>query len=322
MLKGAAHGETQVVFQSLALDILRDVGRPMKSTEFIEEFRKRGHPLGGNEVRTAWNRLWEGRKNGVLSYVPKLGYWIAGEPLSKEAEKRALIAAKQTRRRKRDGPSLVALGRGKPKGPPSALTAEQVAAAEKMLLAGQSLTEVAAFFGVAIRTLALRLPGGGLGGLKAKYPNVVIPKRPYVYRPPKPGHRPLGRPRTITDEQDKQIADVRAEGLSMQKIADALGLKRSTVYASLARQEREADRKKEDDAVEAWVRCACYLIPVRPPVFRPAGDHNRPPSTNAPSRHRSVPANRRKEGLPRAAAAQITIIVAAPAVAETPRHTH
>ncbi len=248
MLKGAAHGETQVVFQSLALDILRDVGRPMKSTEFIEEFRKRGHPLGGNEVRTAWNRLWEGRKNGVLSYVPKLGYWIAGEPLSKEAEKRALIAAKQTRRRKRDGPSLVALGRGKPKGPPSALTAEQVAAAEKMLLAGQSLTEVAAFFGVAIRTLALRLPGGGLGGLKAKYPNVVIPKRPYVYRPPKPGHRPLGRPRTITDEQDKQIADLRAEGLSMQKIADALGLKRSTVYASLARQEREADRKKEDDA--------------------------------------------------------------------------
>jgi DNA invertase Pin-like site-specific DNA recombinase len=180
--------------------------------------------------------------------MPKLGYWIAGEPLTKEAEERALIAAKNTRRRNKGVKSLVALGKGKPKGPPSALSAEQVAAAERMLLAGQSLTEVAAFFGVAIRTLALRLPGGGLGGLKAKHPDVVIPKRPYVYRPPRPGHKPLGRPRTITEEQDKQIADLRAEGLSMQKIADALGLKRSTVYASISRQERDSDRKKEDDA--------------------------------------------------------------------------
>ena len=52
-IEGHAHGQTQEVFQALALDILRDVGRPMKSTEFIEEFRKRGQPLGGNEVRTA-----------------------------------------------------------------------------------------------------------------------------------------------------------------------------------------------------------------------------------------------------------------------------
>lgn len=245
MLKGVAHGETQAVFQSLALDILRDVGRPMKSTEFIEEFRKRGLPLGGNEVRTAWNRLWEARTNGVLIHMPKLGYWIAGEPLTKEAEERALIAGKEARRRNKGVRSLVTLRKGKPKGPPSALTAGQVAAAEKMLLAGQTLTEVAAFFGVAIRTLALRLPGGGLGGLKANYPDVAVPKRPYVYRPPRPGHKPLGRPRTVTDEQDKQIADLRAEGLSMQKIADALGLKRSTVYASLSRQERDTDRKEE-----------------------------------------------------------------------------
>ena len=77
-LRGRAHGQTQAVFEALALDILRDVGRPMKSAEFIEEFRKRGQPLGGNEVRTAWNRLWQARKTGVLTHDGKLGYWIAG----------------------------------------------------------------------------------------------------------------------------------------------------------------------------------------------------------------------------------------------------
>jgi len=239
MLRGAAHGEMQVVFQSLALDILRDVGRPIKSTEFIEEFRKRGQALGGNEVRTAWNRLWEARKNGVLTYAPKLGYWIAGEPLSKEAEELALIAAKQTRRRKKDGPSLAALGKGKPKGPPSALTAEQVAAAEKMLLAGRSLTEAAAFFGVAIRTLALRLPGGGLAGLKAKYPDVVIPKRPYVRRPPRPGHKPTGRPPKLNSEQAQRVMELRDEGKRVLEIAEIMGVGRATIYKIL---------NKEDDA--------------------------------------------------------------------------
>jgi hypothetical protein len=238
-LRGAAHGQTQAVFQSLALAILRDVGRPMKSGEFVEEFAKRGHPLGGNEVRTAWNRLWEARANGMLTHDPKLGYWIAGEPLSKAAEERALIAAKQMRRRKRDGPSLVTLGKGKPKGPPRALNADQVATAERLLLEGQTLKEVAGLYGVAIRTLALALPEGkGIAGLKAKYPDVVIPTRPHIYRPLRPGHRPLGRPRILTGEQDRQIAELRSQGKSINQIAGELGLKRSSINSSLQRAKK------------------------------------------------------------------------------------
>jgi hypothetical protein len=220
MLRGAAHGEMQTVFQSLALDILRDVGRPMKSTEFIEQFRKRGYPLGGNEVRTAWNRLWEARTNGALTHMPKLGYWIAGEPLTKEAEERALITAQQTRWRKRDGPSLVTLGKGKPKGPPRALNAEQLAAAERLLLAGQTLKEVAALYGIAIRTL-------------------VIPKRPYVRRPPRPGYKPTGRPPKLNAEQSQRVRELRDEGKRVIEIAEIMGVGRATIYKIL---------NKDDDA--------------------------------------------------------------------------
>ena len=60
----------------------------MRSPELIEEFRTRGHALPGNEIRTAWNRLWEAKSRGVLVSLPKLGYWIAGEPLSEEAKDR------------------------------------------------------------------------------------------------------------------------------------------------------------------------------------------------------------------------------------------
>jgi hypothetical protein len=40
----------EVVFEVLALDILRDVGRPMRSSEFVEEFRKREQPLAAMKL--------------------------------------------------------------------------------------------------------------------------------------------------------------------------------------------------------------------------------------------------------------------------------
>jgi DNA-binding NarL/FixJ family response regulator len=52
-------------------------------------------------------------------------------------------------------------------------------------------------------------------------------------------HKPLGRPKSLTDEQDRQIAELRSQGLSLQKIADALGLKRSSVYSSWLRAEKK-----------------------------------------------------------------------------------
>jgi hypothetical protein len=108
-----------------------------------------------------------------------------------------------------------------------------VAAAERMLLAGRTLTEAAAFFGVAIRTLALRLPGGGLAGLKAKYPDVVIPKRSYAGRPRREGTKPLGRPPKFTPEQAERIQELRAEGKRVLEIAEIMGVGRATIYKIL-----------------------------------------------------------------------------------------
>lgn len=230
----AGKGKAQDVFESLVIGVLRDVGRPMKSPELIEEFRKRGHPVPGNEIRTAWNRLWEAKSRGVLTSDPKLGYWIAGEPLSDEAKEQALIASK----RRRSGVSAtIEAARGKKKGPPQVWGSEEIAAAERMLLAGKSRVEVAAALG-GVSQGTIRKYIGSLEALKAKYPDVVIPTRPHVYRPPRLGHKPLGRPRSVTAEQEQQITVLRAQGKSINDIADIMGIKRSTVYASLNREKK------------------------------------------------------------------------------------
>ena len=212
----------------LRLDILRDVGRPMKSGEFVEEFRKRGQPLGGNEVRTASNRLWQARKAGLLTHDVKLGYWITGEPLSDEAKERAHEAAKRKPRR---GPSMVTLAKGKRKGPPAALSPGQVAEAEQLLLSGKSRKEVCDLFGgIALATLAHYV--GRTDEFLARHPGVVIPKRPYR---PRPGFKPRGRTLTLTPEQDHEIAKLRTEGVSINAIGEKMGIKRSSVYAALKR---------------------------------------------------------------------------------------
>jgi len=230
-LKGHAHGQTQAVFDALALDILRDVKRPMKSTEFIEEFRNRGQPLGGNEVRTAWNRLWQAKKAGLLTYEPKLGYWIPGEPITAEMERSAIEAAQRTRGK---APSLRGT-RGKPKGPPRALTPEQVEEAERLLLSGKSRKEVCELFGgISMATLAGYV--GRTDDFLAKHPGVVIPKRPYVPRPYRPGEKPRGKPPLIlTAEQETQLRELRDQGKTVREILEITGLKRGTVYKALDR---------------------------------------------------------------------------------------
>lgn len=80
VLSQAGHGQTQPVFERLAIDVIRHAGRPLQSTEIVEAFRVRGHPIGGNEIRTAWNRLWLAKDRGVLVNFPRLGYWPAEDP--------------------------------------------------------------------------------------------------------------------------------------------------------------------------------------------------------------------------------------------------
>jgi len=222
-LKGHAHGQTQEVFQALALDILRDVGRPMKSTEFIDEFRKRGQPLGGNEVRTAWNRLWQAKKVGFLTYEVKLGYWIPGEPITEEMRQDAIAAAKRTWGK---SPSIRDT-KGKPKGPPSALTPEQAKEAERLLLSGKSRTEVCELYGgISMATLAKYV--GRTADFIARHPEFVPPKPPY--RPRRPGQKRGGRPRTWTGDQERQVLEMRAEGKSVREIIEATGVKRTSIY--------------------------------------------------------------------------------------------
>lgn len=229
-LKGHAHGQVQAVFQALALDILRDVGRPMKSTEFIEEFRKRGQPLGGNEVRTAWNRLWQAKKAGLLTYDVKLGYWIPGEALTEEMKWSAVAAAKRNRGK---APSLRDT-KGKRKGPPNALTPEQVKEAERLLLSGKTRREVCELYGgISMATLANYV--GRTEDFLAKHPGVVIPKPTPRPRNWKPGWKPPGRPRALTPEQDREIADMRARGKSIEEISEIMGVKRTAVYAAIKR---------------------------------------------------------------------------------------
>jgi hypothetical protein len=207
ILKSAEFGRTQGMFEELALGVLRSVDRPMKSGELIEEFRKRGHPIPGNAVRTAWNRLWTARKNGVLISCPRLGYWLPDKPLSEEAKQQAVLA--QRGRPRRRGPSLRVLSRGKRKGPPPALTPRDVQRAEKLLLAGKTRVEVAVILGgISLNTLRKYIPGG-ITGLQAKYPNVVIPKRPHVSSPRRPGAERLGRPPALTVDQAREIAEMR-----------------------------------------------------------------------------------------------------------------
>jgi Helix-turn-helix domain of resolvase len=222
-----AWGRAQSIFEKFAVAALRDVGRPMKSGELIEEFQKRGHPIKGNAVRTAWNRLWIARKKGVLTNDPKLGYWIAGEPLSEEAKQRA---ASEPRRKSLLPPDR---NKGKRKGIAPILTPEQIEAGEKMLLAGKTRIEVAAALG-GVSQATIRNYFGSTAALQAKYPDVVIPKRPYVSRPRRPGSKSPGRPpKVLTLEQARMIAELRGEGKSIREIVEAVGVSRSAVYGSL-----------------------------------------------------------------------------------------
>lgn len=221
-----ASGQAQAIFENLAISVLRDAGRPMKSGEIVDEFRNRGHPIKGNEVRTAWNRLWLARKNGLLSNIPNLGYWIAGETLTEEARQRAAAAP-------RHRSSLPAdRNKGKRKGPAPALTLEQLRAGEKLLLDGKSRHEVAAVLG-GVSQWTIRKYFGTDEEFKAKHPDVVIPKRPYVARPRRPGTKPLGRPPKLTLEQARQVVEMRGEGKTIEQIATTMGVSRGAVYGSL-----------------------------------------------------------------------------------------
>ena len=135
------HGQAQPVFESYVRSVLRDVRRPLRSPEIIEEFRKRGHPIGGNETRTAWNRLWNAQNNGVLIQVPKYGYWLADEPVPPLPDK------PQKHVRRGWGNSIKDTWAGRPPGPKKLLNEAQVKLAQEWRAAGKSLAQIGIDFG-------------------------------------------------------------------------------------------------------------------------------------------------------------------------------
>lgn len=241
-LRTASFKDAQLVFENLALQVLREVGRPMKSPEIVQEFKNRGFPLAGNEIRTAWNRLWTARAKGLLTNEPGLGYWIAGEPLSDEARERAAIASKN--RPKSGVSAIIKAARGTKKGRDPVWGPEQIATAERMLLEGKSRAEVAAALGgVSQATIHTYIPGG-IKGLQERNPDVVIPKQSYR---PRPGFKPKGRRRVLMPEQEREVARLRAEGKSIQELCEMTKLSRTAIYIAIKRAEMAIAREKSEE---------------------------------------------------------------------------
>jgi hypothetical protein len=140
LLGHAGRGQTQPMFEQYVREILREVGRPMQSSEIIKAFRDRGHPLGGNETRTAWNRLWIAKGRGVLQNIPNYGYWLADEQVPASV----LSAPPPKRKPNPKGKSLRDSWVGKPKGRKRALSDGQIKTLEEWLTEGKKTqTEMA-----------------------------------------------------------------------------------------------------------------------------------------------------------------------------------
>lgn len=156
ILGRAGHGQTQPTFEHMVRAMLQDVGRPMQSSEIVEEFAKRGQPIAGNATRTAWNRLWQAAKNGALVNVPKYGYWLADEPVPP-----AVLAAPPPKRGKGiPGKTTRRSWTGKPHGRQRALSDAEVARAERLIMDGMSFAQAAEEVGVTKMTLHNYFRGG------------------------------------------------------------------------------------------------------------------------------------------------------------------
>lgn len=150
----AGLGLTQDVFESFLVTVLRDLGRPLQSGEVVDEFKKRGHAIGGtNETKQAWNRLWEAKTRNIVVHLPPYGYWLANEPMPA-----SVAIPDEPRKRPR------AIGRAsklsKKRGRPPILTPEMIALAKSMLLSGMRMKEVSE-----------RLGGVGVAMLRNRFSN-------------------------------------------------------------------------------------------------------------------------------------------------------
>lgn len=147
ILSQTGHGQTQPVFEQLVVDVIRRAERPMQSGEIIDAFRERGHPIGGNETRTAWNRLWLAKDRGVLVNFPGLGYWPANDPPP------ANLDSLKPPPRRRGGKRMQVERRGKPRGRQPYFNDAQKEEVLAMFARGMSGPQIATEMGVSTATV-------------------------------------------------------------------------------------------------------------------------------------------------------------------------
>jgi DNA-binding CsgD family transcriptional regulator len=229
------YGQAQPIFEQFVRAVLRDVGRPLESGEVIAEFRRRGHPIGGNETRTAWNRLWNAKQRGVLINIPQYGYWLADEPLPSN-----LPEMPPKRKPRPEGAQTRKDWAGRKQGRTKLLTEAQIKAAEDMIIEGKPAQQICAELGgISLPTYYNYFPGGR---------NAIIAKRFGLEPPPKTeraprGHgkpykrtgRPFRRPLMLSPEQVERARTLRSEAKTFEAVAAELGVSVSTVRRALKR---------------------------------------------------------------------------------------
>ena len=141
----AIHGATQEFFAQVAREAILKSGHPLQTAELVEAFRGTGHAIGGtNEWKTASNRLWQAKSDGVLYHMIGKGYWPTDVPYS-EAEHGRPAKPK----RQRNAPKTIGSHRpvSHARGRPKMMTEEQILAAEIMQKEGKNVKEIALALG-------------------------------------------------------------------------------------------------------------------------------------------------------------------------------
>ena len=224
---GGQGGYAQRIFQLLVLMVLREVGRPMQSGEVVDAFAARGHPLGGsNPTRTAWNRLWEAKTNGLLGQVADHGYWIKGESLNAGALEAALAAKEERRKRSRKRVRNVRRPGGR-HGRQPMLSPADIESGRRWILEGRPVAQVCADLG-GISPGTFRNYFGSARALRDQFPHLAKPVR---HKPRM--RKPTGRRPKLSPDQIATVKEMYASGYPVRRIAEEMRVGERLIYTTI-----------------------------------------------------------------------------------------
>ncbi len=228
----AGHGLTQRVFERLVLIAMRQRQRPLQSGDVVDELRRLGVPIGGiNEIKNAYNRLWQAKKRGVLQHVEGQGYWIAGTPVP-ISNALQTVGGRALRRIRSIG--MRSKRTGNPRGRQAAIRPADLERIRKMLLSNKTVREVSAMLDVTTATIYKHFPGG-VEKLREMYPDETVPLvRKKMRRVKRGPHRSGGgRPSSLSADQIVAVVAARNAGKTVEHIAEEFGVSTSIVYRHL-----------------------------------------------------------------------------------------